>query len=74
MREYALVDEQDISSNGERMKRMLALVTAAIALAACADPTAPSDAGPQVAKARSALTGAAKMLPNGGTSGKLASN
>lgn len=56
------------------MKRMLALVTAAIALAACADPTAPSDAGPQVAKARSALTGAAKMLPNGGTSGKLASN
>lgn len=56
------------------MKRILALVTAAIALAACADPTAPSEAGPQVAKARSALAGAAKVLPHGSTSGKLASN
>jgi hypothetical protein len=56
------------------MKRMLALMTAAVALAACSGPTAPSDSGPEAAKARAALDAAAKVALAAGTSARIAFN
>jgi hypothetical protein len=54
------------------MKRLISLVTAAIALAACSNPTAPSSADRSVeaAKAKSALGAVAERRSDG----RLASN
>ena len=56
------------------MKRILALVTSAIALAACANPLAPTPPPDQqeISQAQSGLKTAAKTPPT--ASGKLASN
>ena len=59
------------------MAKLISLVTAALALAACSNPTAPSSADRSVetAKAKAALGAAARggtTVP--GSSGKLAAN
>ena len=54
------------------MKKLIALVTASMALSACSSPTAPKlDEPASIAKAKAALTAASKAPAN---PGKLAAN
>jgi hypothetical protein len=56
------------------MKRLIALLISAVALAACSSATAPSDSGPEAAKARAALDAAAKVALVAGTSARISFN
>ena len=54
------------------MKRVIAFVLSALALAGCSVPTAPDNAEVKTARAKAALEGATKSTP--GVSTKLATN